>query len=230
MPGTPSISAGWMPWKWIVCGCSEPLPNRIRSRSPSRARSVGRRDAAVVGPGRELDARRDLDLLVDRDQLPLAQRRGRWRAAGCGRGRSRAAARSGRSRLRRGRRARRPGSPGGRAPIRARAARRRRARRARACSCARGGRRAEVHAAQPRHGAGPQGGGECGEHASAAEAVHGRADYGMPKSWFKYDRWPRPAGSAAGELSLAAAAGACSRPRTACRRGSAPPCPPDSSR
>ena len=29
--------------------------------------------AAVVGPGRELDAGRDLDLLVDRDQLPLAQ-------------------------------------------------------------------------------------------------------------------------------------------------------------
>ena len=40
-PGTPSISAGWMPWKWIVCGCVEPLTNVIRSRSPSRQRSVG---------------------------------------------------------------------------------------------------------------------------------------------------------------------------------------------
>ena len=38
---TPSISAGWMPWKWIVCGCCEPLMNVIRSRSPSRQRSVG---------------------------------------------------------------------------------------------------------------------------------------------------------------------------------------------
>ena len=25
-----------MPWKWIVCGCEEPLANVIRSRSPSR--------------------------------------------------------------------------------------------------------------------------------------------------------------------------------------------------
>ena len=30
-----------MPWKWIVCGCLEPFVKRIRSRSPSRARSVG---------------------------------------------------------------------------------------------------------------------------------------------------------------------------------------------
>jgi len=30
-----------MPWKWIVWGCDEPLPNAIRSRSPSRQRSVG---------------------------------------------------------------------------------------------------------------------------------------------------------------------------------------------
>ena len=22
VPGTPSIAAGWMPWKWIVCGCA----------------------------------------------------------------------------------------------------------------------------------------------------------------------------------------------------------------
>ena len=41
MPGTPSISAGWMPWKCIVCGCAEPLVNRTRSSSPSVQRSVG---------------------------------------------------------------------------------------------------------------------------------------------------------------------------------------------
>ena len=40
-PGTPSIRAVWMPWKWIVCGWSAALTNRIRRRSPSRARSVG---------------------------------------------------------------------------------------------------------------------------------------------------------------------------------------------
>ena len=40
-PGTPSIRAVWMPWKWIVCGWLAALMNRIRRRSPSRARSVG---------------------------------------------------------------------------------------------------------------------------------------------------------------------------------------------
>ena len=30
-----------MPWKWIVCGWWEALRNVIRSRSPSRQRSVG---------------------------------------------------------------------------------------------------------------------------------------------------------------------------------------------
>ena len=41
IPGMPSICAGWMPWKCIVCGCSEALTKRIRSFSPSRARRVG---------------------------------------------------------------------------------------------------------------------------------------------------------------------------------------------
>ena len=40
-PGTPSIAAGWMPWKWTVCGCALPFVNRMRSRSPSVQRSVG---------------------------------------------------------------------------------------------------------------------------------------------------------------------------------------------
>ena len=48
---------------------AEPDPQPLALTGAQR----GRRDAAVVGPGRELDARRDLDLLVARDQLPLAQ-------------------------------------------------------------------------------------------------------------------------------------------------------------
>ena len=103
-----------MPWKWIVCGCAEPLANVIRSRSPSRQRSVGPGDAPVVGPGGELHARRDLDLLVDRDQLPLAQRRGRSAAGASCPSRSRAGSRAGRSRWRRGRRSGRRGSSRGR--------------------------------------------------------------------------------------------------------------------
>ena len=35
------MSAGWMPWKCRVCGCSDALVNRTRSRSPSVQRSVG---------------------------------------------------------------------------------------------------------------------------------------------------------------------------------------------
>ena len=38
---TPSMSAGWMPWKWIVCGCEPALTNRTRRRSPSVARITG---------------------------------------------------------------------------------------------------------------------------------------------------------------------------------------------
>ena len=51
-PGTPSIAAGWMPWKWIVCGCSEPLTKR--DPQPLALARAQRRagDAAVVGPGR----------------------------------------------------------------------------------------------------------------------------------------------------------------------------------
>ena len=40
-PGTPSITSRWMPWKCMVCGWLEPFVKRTRSRSPSRARSVG---------------------------------------------------------------------------------------------------------------------------------------------------------------------------------------------
>jgi hypothetical protein len=39
--GTPSWRAVWIPWKWIVCGWVDPFVKWMRSRSPSRARSVG---------------------------------------------------------------------------------------------------------------------------------------------------------------------------------------------
>ena len=57
-------------------------------------------DAAVVGPGRELHAGRDLDLLVDRVQLPLAQHAPARPAASWCPSRSRAGSRAGRSRWR----------------------------------------------------------------------------------------------------------------------------------
>ena len=33
--------AGWIPWKWIVCGCEPALTKWTRSRSPSVARITG---------------------------------------------------------------------------------------------------------------------------------------------------------------------------------------------
>jgi hypothetical protein len=38
---TPSMCDGWIPWKWIVCGCEPPLVKRMRSRSSSVARMTG---------------------------------------------------------------------------------------------------------------------------------------------------------------------------------------------
>ena len=38
---TPSMFVGWMPWKWIVCGCEPALTKLTRSVSPSVARSTG---------------------------------------------------------------------------------------------------------------------------------------------------------------------------------------------
>ena len=57
-----------------MCGCVPAFVKRIRSRSPSVARIVGPGHLAVVGPGREEDAGRDLDLLVVGDDRVLAQR------------------------------------------------------------------------------------------------------------------------------------------------------------
>ena len=38
---TPSMFVGWMPWKWIVCGCDPAFTKFTRSRSPSVARTTG---------------------------------------------------------------------------------------------------------------------------------------------------------------------------------------------
>ena len=69
---TPSMFAGWMPWKWIVCGC-EPRVHEAHAQDVALGRAQDRAgDGAVVRPGREEDARRDLDLPVDRGQRVLA--------------------------------------------------------------------------------------------------------------------------------------------------------------
>ena len=80
---------------------------RIRSRSPSVARSVGPGDAAVVGPGRVGDAGRDLDRPCPRRSPSTRAACGRPGACSSCRSRSRERSRSGRSRWRRGRRSRR---------------------------------------------------------------------------------------------------------------------------
>ena len=71
-------------------------------------------DAPVVGPGRELHARRDLDLLVDRDQLPLAQHPAARQPRSSCPSRSRAGAACGSKPLRCGRPCGRRGSSRGR--------------------------------------------------------------------------------------------------------------------
>ena len=35
------MSVGWIPWKWIVCGCEPALTKRTRRRSSSVARITG---------------------------------------------------------------------------------------------------------------------------------------------------------------------------------------------
>ena len=58
----------------MECGCEPLLRKLMRTRSPSLARKRRARDPAVVGPGREEDARRDLDLLVLANDLEGSQR------------------------------------------------------------------------------------------------------------------------------------------------------------
>ena len=145
---------------------AEPDPKPLALARPQRRR----RDAAVVGPGRELDARRDLDLLVDGDQLPLAQRPPAGKAPGapvvevaqdlCG-----VEAVGGIVHLPTGLERR----VGGHRPCPLPRTRATVLVLLRMC----GSRRPEVHAAKPRNGTGPQGRGQRGKHASAAQAVHG---------------------------------------------------------
>jgi hypothetical protein len=151
----------------VLGAVAEPDPKPLALTGSQR----GRRDAAVVGPGRKLDARCDFHLLVGGDQLPLAQ----CPAAGES---LRAAVVEVAQQL------------GGVEPVggvvdpptglECRVGERRSVPICFACPrrsvlvlLGVGGRCAEVHAAQPRDGAGSQGRGQCGEHASAAEAVHG---------------------------------------------------------
>ena len=132
-------------------------------------------DAPVVGPGRELHARGDLDLLVDREQLPLAHARGRSPAGASCPSRSRAGSRAGRSRWRRGRRSGRRGSRRGRRRVRR----------------PRGGRRAARRAPRASHGwlwgivlcrsPAPAEHAGSGEQLAASQFGHA-IDYGMPKS------------------------------------------------
>ena len=53
----------------VLGAVDEPDPQQVALAAAERRT----RDPAVVGPGRELDAGRHLDLLVGRDQLPLAE-------------------------------------------------------------------------------------------------------------------------------------------------------------
>ena len=173
----------------------------------------GRRDAAVVRPGRELHAGGDLDLPVVGDQLPLAQHARRSPAAACGRGRSRAAARSGGSRLPRGRPSRRPGSrdgpgtlpwlvgsgalAGGRLVL---------------VGILRARRRRDAHAAELGHRPAPSAGARAASILLRLRRCMPQ-DYGMPKSKVGY-----------GQMSIEARV-TPSCPRTAGPRGSAPPSP-----
>ena len=67
------MNDGWIPWKWIVCGCAE----RVQEPDPQQVALVGAQrragHATVVRPAGVGDAGRDLELLVVRDQLPLAE-------------------------------------------------------------------------------------------------------------------------------------------------------------
>ena len=73
---TPSMFAGWMPWKWIECGC-EPGVDEADAQNVVLGRTDHRpRHGAVVRPGGEEDARGDLDLAIDRAQRVLAHAAG----------------------------------------------------------------------------------------------------------------------------------------------------------
>ena len=64
--------AGWMPWKWIVCGCEPAFVKCTRRRSSSVARMTGPGTVPLYVHAGNVDALRDLDLAVDRGERVLA--------------------------------------------------------------------------------------------------------------------------------------------------------------
>ena len=64
--------AGWMPWKWIECGCEPALTKRTRRMSSSVARITGPGIVPLYVQAGIEDAGRDLDLPVDRAHRVLA--------------------------------------------------------------------------------------------------------------------------------------------------------------
>src|SRR5215208_6362867 len=76
---TPSMFEGWMPWKWIVCGCEPPFVNSTRSRSSSVARSTGPGIVPLyVHPGKNTPG------AIRQRRRRLEQRVEVMRPAGCG--------------------------------------------------------------------------------------------------------------------------------------------------
>ncbi len=67
--------AGWIPWKWIVCGCVAAVREPDAQESALGHPDDRARHGAVVRPGGERDALRDLDLRVDGDELVLGHAR-----------------------------------------------------------------------------------------------------------------------------------------------------------
>ncbi len=68
---TPSMSAGWIPWKWIVCGCDPPLKKLTSSMSSSVARMTGPGTVPLYVQAEKRHALRDLDVAVDgREVVP----------------------------------------------------------------------------------------------------------------------------------------------------------------
>ena len=72
---TPSMSAGWIPWKWIGVRVRAPVA-KVDAEEVALGRAVSAPGRAVVRPGREEDALGDLDLVVLRHQRVLADAAG----------------------------------------------------------------------------------------------------------------------------------------------------------
>ena len=69
---TPSMSAGWMPWKWIVCGCEPAFVKLTRRMSSSVARMIGPGTVPLYVQASKKTPGRDLDRAVDGSEVVLA--------------------------------------------------------------------------------------------------------------------------------------------------------------